>query len=101
MSGSRVGLKLGGLTLVIAAAFGGAYGIGQLVGPVTSEPAPAADEHGGMAPSEGHGGHEQAGLPKGLQVTQDGTTLEVLSAGLSAGRPAEFAFRIVDADGHA
>ena len=39
--------------------------------------------------------------PAGLQVSEDGNTLEVLSTGLAAGVPAEFEFRIVGADGHA
>lgn len=99
MAGSGTGLKLGGLAVVVAAVFGGAYGVGQLVGPVTAEPAPAA-AHDGMA-EEGHGGHDAAAVPKGLQVSQDGMTLDVLSTGLSAGRPADFAFRVLDADGHA
>ena len=104
MSGSSAGLKLGGLALVVAAVFGGAYGIGQLVGPVTPEPAPAA-AHEGMAEEGGHddGGHDEAaaGVPAGLQVSEGGTTLEVLSTGLAAGQPADFTFRITDADGHA
>jgi len=95
---ASAGLRLGGLTLVIAAVFGGAYGIGQLVGPVSPEPAPA--EHEGMA-AEGHGGHDEAAVPKGLQVSQDGMTLDVLSTGLAAGQPADFAFRILDETGHA
>jgi hypothetical protein len=93
----NVGLKLGGLALVVAAVFGGAYGVGQLVGPVSRSQEPA--EHQGMA--EAHGGHDEAAVPKGLQVSQDGMTLDVLSTGLVAGQPADFAFRIVDADGHA
>jgi hypothetical protein len=94
---NTVGLKLGGLALVVVAVFGGAYAVGQLVGPVSRSPEPA--EHQGMA--EAHGGHDEAAVPKGLQVSQDGMTLEVLSTGLVAGQPADFAFRIVDTDGHA
>jgi len=106
MSGSRTGLKLGGFALVAAVVFGAAYGVGQLVGPVAAEPAPAAHEGmatGGMA-EEGHGGgHDDmaVGVPAGLQVSEDGNTLEVLSTGLAAGQSAEFAFRVVGADGHA
>jgi hypothetical protein len=107
VSGSRAGLKLGGLALVIAAVFGGAYGIGQLVGPVTAEPTPAADEHDGMGGAEesgeeSHGGHDEtAGVPAGLQVSEGGATLQVLSTGLTAGRPVDFAFRVLGEDGHA
>ncbi len=97
---NAAGLKFGGLAVVIAAVFGGAYGIGQLVGPVASEPPPAA-AHDGMA-DEGHGaaGHD-AGVPKGLQVSQDGLSLQVLSTAVAAGQPVDFAFRIVDTEGHA
>jgi hypothetical protein len=108
-SGSRTGLKLGGLALVVAAVFGAAYGLGQVVGPVTAEPAPAAEEHEDMGPAadgaggHGDGGHEESGpvVPKGLQVSDGGATLEVLSGGLVAGEPADFAFRILDEEGHA
>lgn len=100
MAGSRTGLKLGGLALVVVAAFGAAYGIGQLVGPVSAQPEEVAAAHDDM--DGGHdSGHEEAGPPKGLQVTEAGHTLEVLSTGLTAGVPAEFAFRITGADGHA
>ncbi len=104
MAGSRTGLKLGGFALAVAVVFGAAFGVGKLVGPVAAEPEPAA--HEGMAgdmAEEGHGGgHDEAvGPPAGLQVSEDGNSLEVLSTGLTAGRPAEFAFRIVGADGHA
>jgi hypothetical protein len=107
MAGSRTGLKLGGLALAVAAAFGGAFGVGQLIGPVAAEPKQETGAHddmgGGMTEEGGHGGghDEAAGPPKGLQVSDGGHTLEVLSTGLAAGAPAEFAFRIVDEDGHA
>ena len=93
-------VKLGGLALVVAAVFGGAYGIGKVVGPVAAEPAPEA-AHEGMDEA-GHGdAHEAAGPPKGLQVSEGGVTLDVLTDGLTAGAPADFAFRILDEDGHA
>jgi hypothetical protein len=96
-------VKLGGLVLVVVAVFGAAYGIGSVVGPV-AEPAPvAAAEHEGMGETtSGHGdSHEAAGPPKGLQVSEGGVTLEVLTHGLVAGTPADFAFRILDDEGHA
>jgi hypothetical protein len=101
----RPAAKLGGLVLVVAVVFGAAYGIGKVVGPVAAEPAPAAAEHEGMGETaeEGHGGGHEAGteVPKGLQVSEGGVTLDVLTTGLTAGKPAEFAFRILDEDGHA
>lgn len=101
----RTAAKLGGLALVVAAVFGGAYGIGQVVGPVAAEPEPKAESHedmGGAAEEEGHGGgHEAAGPPKGLQVSEGGVTLDVLTEGLTAGKRADFAFRVLDDEGHA
>jgi hypothetical protein len=100
VAGSRAGYKLAGLALAVVGAFAGAYGIGQLVGPVAQEPAPAA--HEGMTDDgHGHGHDDESAVPGGLQVSQDGNTLDVLSGGLTAGAPAEFAFRIVGEDGHA
>ena len=88
-------VKVGGLALVVAAVFGAAYGIGKAVGPV-AEPEPTAAAHEGMAES-GHG--HTATVPKGLQVSEGGITLDVLTDGLTAGAPAEFAFRILDDEG--
>jgi hypothetical protein len=107
VAGSRAGYKLAGLVIVVAGAFAGAYGVGQLVGPVAREPAPSSHEEmaGGHDDGGGHGdghgdSHGDEGLPGGLQVSQGGVTLEVLSGGLTEGTPAEFAFRVVDEDGH-
>ncbi|MDQ3787688.1 MAG: hypothetical protein M3422_10655, partial [Actinomycetota bacterium] len=96
--------KLGGLVLVVAAVFGAAYGIGKVVGPVAAEPKPEAAEHEGMGGGEqdaGHGGGHAASVPKGLQVSEGGVTLDVLTDGLVAGSPTDFAFRILGEDGHA
>ncbi len=97
----RPAAKLGGLVLVVAAVFGAAYGIGKAVGPVAAEPAPAA-EHDAMGGEQdaGHGGHS-AVVPKGLQVSEGGVTLDVLTDGIVAGKPTDFAFRILGEDGHA
>jgi hypothetical protein len=96
--------KLGGLVLVVVAVFGAAYGIGKVVGPVAEPPPAAAAEHEGMGEAEGAGhgdSHEAAGPPKGLQVSEGGVTLDVLTEGLAAGKPADFAFRVLDDGGHA
>ncbi|MPZ80814.1 MAG: hypothetical protein GEV28_10605 [Actinophytocola sp.] len=104
--------KLGGFGLALAVAFAAAYGVGQAVGPVAAEPEPAAAEHEGMGGADGaedgmadmgghgdaHGG-EPAGVPKGLMVSADGVTLDVLSDGLRAGVATDFAFRILDDHG--
>ena len=107
MTGSGTGLRLGGLALAVVAAFGGAYGIGKVVGPVAAEPVPVAQAHDGMTDEaadghgDTHGGAVAVGVPKGLQVSEGGVTLDVLTGGLTTGRTADFAFRILDEDGHA
>jgi hypothetical protein len=93
----------------VVVVFGAAYGIGKAVGPVAAEPPPAAAEHEGMGETgtaetgAGHGDSHGGGasVPKGLQVSEGGVTLDVVSEGLTAGAPADFAFRILDEDGHA
>jgi hypothetical protein len=95
-------VKLGGLVLTVAAVFGAAYGIGKVVGPVAEQEPAAAAEHEGMGEAEGgHGDSHAVTVPKGLQVSEGGVTLDVLTGGLTAGTPADFAFRILDDDGHA
>jgi hypothetical protein len=98
VAGSGAGWRTGGLVLVVAAVFGAAYGIGQLSGPVATEPAAQAHD----TDSHGDGGHAATApqAPQGLQVSDGATTLEVLTTGLVAGQQADFAFRILDEDGH-
>ncbi|MFI7434359.1 hypothetical protein [Micromonospora haikouensis] len=88
--------KLSGFALGLAAVFGAAYGVGQVVGPVT----PAADtRHDADDPAHGTT-HADAGdapaahLPGGLLVSDRGYTLAPLAA--PAG---EFAFRVTGPDG--
>jgi hypothetical protein len=104
VAGSGAGWRIGGLVLVVAAVFGAAYGIGQLTGPVATEPAAQAHDsaNGGHGDSHSDGGHAAAApqAPQGLQVSDGATTLEVLTTGLVAGQRADFAFRILDEDGH-
>ncbi|MDQ3786002.1 MAG: DUF748 domain-containing protein, partial [Actinomycetota bacterium] len=75
-----------------------------VVGPVAAEPKPEAAEHEGMGGGQqdaGHGGGHAAAVPKGLQVSEGGVTLDVLTEGVVAGKPTDFAFRILGEDGHA
>lgn len=115
MSGSGTARKLGGFGLALVVAFAAAYGVGQAVGPVAAEPEQSAAEHGDMdadmdadtgegsgdGHGAGHGGAVTAGAPKGLQVTADGLTLDVLTPAATAGTRTDFAFRIVDDHGAA
>ncbi|MGI9062802.1 MAG: hypothetical protein ACR2FQ_03150 [Pseudonocardiaceae bacterium] len=98
----NVGAKLGGFALVAALVFGGAYGIGQATGAVGTAPdVPDRDGHGsshgdphGAAP-ERTAGELPAG---GLQVSQDGYRIDLVSGDAAAGTPEELTFRILGPD---
>ncbi|WP_160051610.1 hypothetical protein [Nocardiopsis sp. FR26] len=95
--------KLGLYGLGLAVAFGGALGAGTLVGPLlptavtavtAADPSAEADgSPGAEAPSTG------GGIPGGLQVSQDGYTLDLLGAPAEPGTEAELSFRVLGADG--
>jgi hypothetical protein len=119
--------RMGGFALGLVAVFAVALGLGRAVGPfdvaaggghadgadhadapgdhadAPTDHADAPTDHAG-APT-GHadapGGHAGAdvGPPAGLQVSQDGYRLEPLTSTLTPGARAEFAFRVLGADG--
>jgi hypothetical protein len=97
-------LKLAGFGLGLAAAFGAALGIGNVVGPVGSVTEAPADEHAmGSEPAGSHddGGHEAsaADLPAGLAVSDSGYTLDLAERALPAGPGTPVAFRVLGPDG--
>lgn len=90
--------RLGGFALAAALVFGGAYGVGQAVGPI------------GILTGTGHsGGHtDNTATPAtgsmelpaaGLLISQDGYRLQLTSDDATAGQPEEFTFRILGPDG--
>ncbi|MEW9555474.1 hypothetical protein [Nonomuraea sp. NPDC050783] len=98
-------VKLGSYALGLAVVFGGALGVGRAIGPVG---APPAEDHAAMtAPSAGaaHGEHatEQArdDTPGGLQVSENGYTLNPLTTTIKPGEPADFRFTVTGPDGRA
>ncbi|MEQ4725847.1 hypothetical protein [Nonomuraea sp. B19D2] len=97
--------KLGVYVLGLAVVFGGALGVGSAVGDVG--PAPAKPEHGtahSTPAADSHGGHEQTTAPAqddtpgGLQVSQDGYTLNPLTT-VKAGEATDFRFTVTGPDG--
>lgn len=92
-------VKMGLYAAGLLAVFGLAAGVGQVVGPVGSS---AADE-GDADAGHGHGGSqaepEELGLPGGLQISQDGYTLEPLTAALTPGLPTDLRFAVTGPDG--
>jgi len=98
-------VKLGSYVLGLAVVFGGALGVGKVVGPVGTPP---AEDHAAMtAPtasaSAGHGEHAtkpaKSDTPGGLQVSQDGYTLNPLTATIKPGEPTHFRFAVIGPDG--
>jgi hypothetical protein len=101
-------VKLGAYMVGLVAVFGAAAGIGSVVGPVgataddtaTHNTAPHGDAPAGSAMDLGAPQSSAAGtrLPGGLQVSQDGYTLDAASS-LPAGAATPVSFRILGPDG--
>jgi hypothetical protein len=91
--------RLGAYALGLAAVFGAATGLGSLVGPVgaVAGTAPHDGSHAGSPVDEGPRA-ATADLPGGLQVSQDGYTLEVARE-LPAGAAVPVSFRVLGPDG--
>jgi hypothetical protein len=101
----RTPLKLASFALGLAVVFSAALGLGNLAGPsAPRESADGAAHSGAGHDSAGHDSADQsagqgAGMPAGLQVTQDGYRLQPISDALATGAPQPFAFRILGPDG--
>ncbi len=99
----HAGLKITAFAAGLAATFGTAYGVGQGVGPVVDDPAPARHGSHGEASSSpegggGHGGHE-AEPPGGLQISEGGYTLDLRTPSIAAGHRDDLRFVIRDSAG--
>ncbi|MCA2228864.1 hypothetical protein [Nonomuraea aurantiaca] len=86
--------KLGAYAVGLAVVFGGALGVGSAVG--ESTPAPARPSHG-SAHAEVVA-EPQADTPGGLQVSENGYTLNPLTT-VKAGEPTDFRFTVTGPDG--
>lgn len=101
----HTGLRIAAFTAALGATFGTAYGVGKGVDPVVAESAPAPhDEHSRPSPSPspkeggGHGGHEST-PPGGLQISENGYTLDLATPRVTAGQRTELRFTVRDGDG--
>ncbi|CAM5266384.1 Secreted protein OS=Streptomyces fumanus OX=67302 GN=GCM10018772_24330 PE=4 SV=1 [Streptomyces fumanus] len=101
-------LRITAFTAALAATFGTAYGVGQGLGPVVEDSAPAAHgTHGGPSPApeggDGHAGHQGADTAPagGLQVSENGYTLDLATPRVRAGERTELRFTIRDDRGRA
>ncbi len=89
-----------GVALVLVA--GGAWAVGDAVGPFESAAAPAAEAGHGDTHSGSGGEAQQAAapdLPSGLASSRGGYTLAPTSTTLTPGAPTDFAFVVTGPDG--
>ncbi|MFC4054749.1 hypothetical protein ACFOY4_34110 [Actinomadura syzygii] len=102
-SASKLGIYAVGLAVV----FGGAAGVGKIVGPVGASAETASHDGGGHGGGQGggdhggggHGGGETAHAPGGLQVSEDGYTLVPRDTNVTPGEKTDFRFTINGPDG--
>ncbi|MEV4225915.1 hypothetical protein AB0J81_02200 [Streptomyces bobili] len=90
--------KIGAFTAALAAAFGTAYGVGTAFGPLDQETTAAGHtESHSTEPAK----KPPAGdlLPAGLQVSQDGYSLDLETTAVPAGKRSTLRFVVRDADG--
>ncbi|CAM5243057.1 hypothetical protein [Streptomyces chartreusis] len=101
----HAGLRITAFAAALAATFGTAYGVGKGVDTVVEDPAPARHEsHAEAKPDAGgaggRGGHEAAPAG-GLQISEDGYTLDLRTPTVTAGKRTELSFAIRDSAGRA
>ncbi|MFJ2593737.1 hypothetical protein [Streptomyces erythrochromogenes] len=96
--------KIGLYGATLALAFTSAYGIGAVADPLTgktpSAPHAAHQESNAMNPADQHTPATPP-LPGGLQISQDGYTLDLLTPRLTAGQETPLRFAIKDQAGQA
>ncbi|PXY27363.1 hypothetical protein [Prauserella muralis] len=96
--------KLSAYGVALALVAGGAWAIGNAVGPLTSTAGAPGPEVAGHAEEDTHSGTvaeaEHVDEPAGLASSRGGYTLTPTSTTLPTGTTADFSFRIVGPDGH-
>ncbi|MFI6439310.1 hypothetical protein [Streptomyces sp. NPDC050759] len=96
----NAGLRITAFAAALAATFGTAYGVGQSVGPLTDDETPARHDAHTEGGESGHSGHESPPAG-GLQISENGYTLDLRTPRLAAGRTADLRFAIRGEDGRA
>lgn len=93
----RTPVKLGAYALVSATVLGGALAVGSAAGPAMDATAAPGRPSGDQAmPGMGHGSE-----PQGLAASASGYALRPATTTLTAGKAANFTFRILGPDGRA
>jgi hypothetical protein len=98
----NTGLRITAFAAALAATFGTAYGVGKAVDPVVdSAPAPHEEAHG-TSTEEGDGGGGRETPPAGgLQIAENGYSLDLKTPRVTAGERAGLRFTVRDGDGRA
>ncbi|MFG3552024.1 hypothetical protein [Streptomyces sp. NPDC047725] len=99
----NTGLRITAFAAALAATFGTAYGVGRVVDPVVADAPPAPHEKHADSPSAdagGDGGHESEPAG-GLQISENGYTLDLATPHVTAGQRAELRFAVRDDRGKA
>jgi hypothetical protein len=97
----NVATKMGAYALGLAAVFGAALGVGNLAGPLGGD----SQKTGAASSAHSEGGHGEGGgsggtpVPGGLQVSQDGYTLNPQTTTIEPGKRSEFRFTVDGPDG--
>ncbi|MFG1998106.1 hypothetical protein ACGFNU_03030 [Spirillospora sp. NPDC048911] len=94
--------KLGAFTLGLAVVFGGAAGVGDIVGPVGASAESGSQDGSGGHASHGGGSSAEtvaAPVPGGLQISQDGYTLAPRTTTIKPGEQTDFRFTVTGPDG--
>ncbi|WP_030893833.1 MULTISPECIES: hypothetical protein [unclassified Streptomyces] len=101
----NTGLRITTFAAVLAATFGTAYGVGQGIGPVVADSPPKhEDEHTRPAPRpEEDGAHARHETPPagGLQISEDGYTLDLETPSVTSGQRTDLRFTVRDGSGRA
>ncbi|MFE5393496.1 hypothetical protein ACFQ9U_02925 [Streptomyces sp. NPDC056568] len=104
----HTGLRITAFAAALAATFGTAYGVGRGVDPVVADKAPAPHETHSRPSAEQRerkegGGHEEreSAPPGGLQISENGYTLDLATARVTAGQRTELRFTVRDGNGKA
>ncbi|MFV0137517.1 hypothetical protein ACLGIH_30735 [Streptomyces sp. HMX87] len=98
----RTGLRITAFAAALAATFGTAYGVGRGIDPVVADTAPAPhDRHSPSAPAPTeHAGHDSTPAG-GLQISENGYTLDLATPRVTAGQRTELRFTVRDDHGRA
>jgi hypothetical protein len=92
-------VKIGAFAAALAATFGTAYGVGNAVDPVSSDGGEKASAHGTHTPGATTEARTEPPSPGGLQISEDGYTLDLETTRVAAGERTPLRFTVRGEDG--